>query len=93
MNKQICIEETYYLTLHNNISGKLFFDPHYPGDIVEVDDWSIYFTDKNGELFVGLIGPDQNPYDGDFHNEPELKKYFIPLADLRNQRIDEILED
>ena len=44
-------------------------------------------------MFVGLIGPDQNPYDGDFHNEPELKKYFIPLADLRNQRIDEILED
>ena len=92
MDKWICIEETSFLTLHNNITGSLYFDLHYVGDIVEVKGGLIYFTDTtDNTLYVGSLGKDSNNYDGDYHNEPILKEYFLPLAEYRDKQINEIL--
>ena len=94
MTKWICIEETSYLTLHNNLTGGLYCDFHYVGDIVEVDEYSIHFTDKeDNQLYIGSLNKDKNWYDGEYHNEPILNQYFIPLAEWRETQINSILED
>lgn len=94
MSKWICIEETSFLTLHQNITGALFVDSHYVGDIVEVKNNLIYFIDKeDNELYVGSVDEDQNNYDGKYHNEPILKEYFMPLAEWREKQINSILEE
>ena len=94
MTKWICINETSFLTLHHNISGSLYVDSHYVGDIVEVDEYLIYFTDKeNNILYVGSIDKDSNHYDGEYHNEPILKECFIPLAEWRDRQINSILSE
>jgi hypothetical protein len=94
MSKWICIEETCFLTLHHNKTGALFVDSHYVGDIVEVKNNLIYFTDKeDNELYIGSVDEDENNYDGSYHNEPILKEYFITLAEWRDRQIDKILEE
>ena len=93
MSKWICIEETSYLTLHHHKTGSLCFDVHKPGDIVEVENGFIRFIDEDGELYIGSLGPDQNHYDGAYHNQPELEQSFIPFAEWRNRQIDSILND
>ena len=80
--KWICIQENTYLTLYNNINGQLYYDSHKVGDIIEVGKYLMYFTDpKDNNLYVGTIRPDSNIYDGDFHNEPLLKEYFMPYTE------------
>lgn len=92
--KWICIKETSFLTLHHNITGSLYVDLHYVGDIVEVKNRLIYYTDKEtGDLYVGSLDEDSNNFYGTYNNEPELKESFITLAEYRNNQIDSILED
>ena len=86
MIKWICIEETSYLTLYNK-SGSIYGVSHYVGDIVEVEDGWIYFTDKEDNiLYTGPLSEDENNFYG-------LKEFFIPIAEWRNKQIDLILND
>ena len=94
MSKWICIEETTFLTLHNNITGNLYVEAHYVGDIVEVKNGMIYFIDTrdNNTLYIGSLDEDKS-WHGVHHNEPELKEYFMPLSEWREQQINSILND